>query len=90
MRIDDDDSVFPLKRGFGRTNGDTARVITVIAENGQKGLPHVGIESLFDLFDPCLPCAKRNPILHLAGHLTGVATDAAPKVYYHAIFDLTH
>ena len=89
MGIDDDDAIFPFKRGFGRTNGDTARVITVIAENGQKGLPHVGIGSLLDLFDPRLPYAEGNPILHLAGHFTGMATDAAAKVYHHAVFDLT-
>ena len=36
MGIDDDDAIFSFKRGFGRTNGDTARVVTVIAEDGQK------------------------------------------------------
>jgi hypothetical protein len=90
MGIDDNDAIFPFKRGFGRTNGYTARVVTVIAENGQKGLSYVRIGSLLDLLDPCGPYPRRNPVLHLAGHFTGVAADAAAKVYDHAIFDLNH
>jgi hypothetical protein len=62
----------------------------VIAEDGQKGFSHIRIETFFDLFDPCLPHTEGNPVLHLAGHLTGVAADAAAKIDHHAVLDLTH
>jgi hypothetical protein len=90
MGIDDNDAIFTFKRGFGRTNGDTARVVTVIAENGQKRLSHVWIGTFFNLFDPCWPDTERNPVLHLAGHFTGVAANAPAKIDDHAIFDLNH
>jgi hypothetical protein len=90
MGIDDDDAIFPFKRGIGRTNGHTARVVTVITENRQKGLSYVGIGSFLNLFDPCRPYTERNPVLHLAGHFTSMAADAPPKIDDHAVFDLTH
>jgi hypothetical protein len=90
MGIDDDDAIFPFKRGLGRANGDTARVVTVITENRQKGLSYVGIGSLLNLFDPCRPYTERNSVLHLAGHFTSMAADAPAKIYDHAIFDLFH
>jgi len=88
--VDRYNPIFPLKRGIGGTNGDATRVIAVIAENGQKRPSHIGIPSLFDLFHPGWPYTKGNLVLHLAGHFTGMAADAASKVYDHAIFDLFH
>jgi hypothetical protein len=90
MGIDDDDAIFPFKRGIGRADRDTNRTVTVITENGQKGLSYVGIGSLLNLFDPCGPYTQRNPVLHLAGHFAGVATNATAKIDDHAIFDLNH
>src|SRR4030042_426928 len=90
MGIDDDDAIFPFKRGFGRTNGYTAWTVTVITENRQKGLSYVGIRTFLNLFDPCWPYPEGNPVLHLAGHFTGMATDAPPKINHHAVFDLIH
>jgi len=90
MGIDDDDAIFPFKRGFRRTDGDTARVVTVIAEDGQKGFSYIRIGTLFDLFDPCLPYTERNLVFRLAGHLTGVAADTATKIDNHAVFNLVH
>jgi aldehyde:ferredoxin oxidoreductase len=31
--VDDDDAIFSLKRGLGRTNGNATRVVTMIAKN---------------------------------------------------------
>jgi hypothetical protein len=90
MGIDHDDPVFPFKRGMGRTNCDADGMVTVIAENGQKGLPHFGKGPFFNLFDPCWPYTEGNPVLHLAGHFTSMAADAPTKIYDHAIFDLIH
>jgi hypothetical protein len=90
MGIDEDDAIFPFKRGLGRTNGDTARVVTVVTEDRQKGLSHVWIESLLNLFDPCRPNTERNPVLHLASHFTGMAADAPSKIDDHAVFNLFH
>jgi hypothetical protein len=90
MGIDDDNAIFPFEGGFGRTNGDTARVVTVITENRQKGLSYVWIGSLLNLFDPCRPYPERNPVLHLASHFTGVATNAPSKIDDHAVFNLFH
>ncbi len=52
MGIDNDNAVFSLERGFGRTNGDTTWVITVITKNRQEGFPHIRIKSFLDLLDP--------------------------------------
>jgi hypothetical protein len=90
MGIDKDDAIFPFKRGLGRTNGDTARVVTVVTENRQKGFSYVWIESFLNLFDPCLPHPERNPVLHLASHFTGMAADAPSKIDDHAVFNLFH
>jgi hypothetical protein len=90
MGIDDDDAIFPFKRSFGRANGNTDRVITVITEKRQKGLSYVWIESLLNLFDPCRPDTEGNPVLHLASHFTGLAADAPSKIDDHAVFNLFH
>jgi len=76
MGIDDDDAIFPFKRSFGRTNGDTAWVVTMIAEDWKKGFSHIRIVPLFNLFDPGWPNAEGDPVLHLAGYFTGMTTDA--------------
>ncbi len=52
MGIDNDNAIFSLERGFGRTNGNTTRIVTVIAENRQERFPHIGIKSFFDLLNP--------------------------------------
>jgi hypothetical protein len=90
MGIDEYNAIIPFKRGLGWANGDTARVVTVVTENRQKGLSYVWIESLLNLFDPCLPYTERNPVLHLACHFTGMAADAPAKIDDHAVFDLFH
>jgi hypothetical protein len=90
MGIDEDDAIIPFKRGLGRANGDTARIVTVVTENRQKGLSYVWIESLLNLFDPCLPDTERNPVLHLASYFTGMAADAPSKIDDHAVFNLFH
>jgi len=90
MGIDEDDAIFPFKRGLGRTNGHTTRVVTVITENRQKRLSYVWIESLLNLFDPCRPYTERNPVLHLTSHFTSMAADAPSKIDDHAVFNLFH
>jgi hypothetical protein len=90
MGIDHHNPIFPFKRGIGRTDRDTDGTVTVIAKNREKRPPHVWIGPLFNLFDPGWPYTERNPVLHLTGHLTGMATDASTKIYDHAIFDLIH
>jgi hypothetical protein len=90
MGVDHHDSILPFKRGIGWTNSDTTWVVTVIAEDWKKGLPHIRIVSLFYLFDPGGPYTQRNLVLHLTGDFTGVTTNTPPKIDHHAIFDLPH
>jgi len=58
----------------------------MIAPQDAKDPPCIGIITLFSLLDPCPVHTYRYVVFALAGHCTGVATNAFSVVDYKAIF----
>jgi hypothetical protein len=81
--VDDHDPIFPLPSRLNRTIDDTGRMITLIAEVGEKVSSNIRIFSfLYNLY-PRPKDSYRNTIFGLTGDRTTVATNTAPQVDHH-------
>jgi hypothetical protein len=90
MFIDDDDAIFPFPGRLDRTVDHARRVVTLIAEGGEKVPRRVRILPLFDNLHPGTEHPQGNMVFCLAGDGTAMATDTPSKIDHHRIPLLVH
>ncbi len=79
------DAVGPLEERLGRADGDTGRVVAVVAARDEEVASRVGELALLDVLHPRSVDADGHVVLGFAGDRAGVAADALALVDDEAI-----
>jgi hypothetical protein len=74
--VEVDDAIMPAKKGYGRTDLDARRIVTMIAPKHGKVPPCFRINALLDVLHPRPIHSDGNVVFFFASHRAGMAADA--------------
>jgi hypothetical protein len=90
VRIDINDPVRALDRGFDRTHGHADWFCAVIADNGKGIFFGMRIGSFFHPLYPTPPDAEWNIVFTFADHSAGIASDTFAQIDQHGVAFFIH
>src|SRR5262249_47038330 len=83
--VEIDDAICAAIERDGRANGDTGRVVAVVAPQHREIPPRVRPGALLDVLDPRAERPERHLVFFLAGHRAGGAADTLTVVDHKAV-----